>query len=243
MFSNLQNKIDLKRIKDDKIEIDSEFAFREDFDIVNQTIAYFEKKKHVVNNIIIKEEVTQYEDEDIFNYLEKTVDEEQRFIYNDEETLDSVKEVIPSDEEDKLEAINESYSVYHKTKGLLPQLMEEANNELKTELDQYRMVGQYDDMNEGDYDVEALFDKDVIDMAKKEHLDSIFTMNWLSKQLVDYRKAMNDSLKLGSEMQIDNGLRSLDVNDTEEIKNKIKDLNESVKFLKSRKNKIIGIGE
>jgi len=44
---------------------------------------------------------------------------------------------------------------------------------------------------------------------------------------------MKDSLANGKEFEIDNGLRKLDVNDTEEIKNKIKDLNESISFLKT----------
>ena len=44
MFANLQNKIDLRRIKEDNIEIDKDFAFTEDFDVVNQTLSYFAKE-------------------------------------------------------------------------------------------------------------------------------------------------------------------------------------------------------
>ena len=50
---------------------------------------------------------------------------------------------------------------------------------------------------------------------------------------------MNDNLMQGNSFQIDNGLKSLDVNDTDEIKNKIKDLQESIKFLKYVKAKVI----
>jgi len=42
---------------------------------------------------------------------------------------------------------------------------------------------------------------------------------------------MSDDLSKGRNFQIDNGLKTLDVNDTEEIKNKIKDLQESIIFL------------
>ena len=306
MFSNLQNKIDLKRIKEDNIEIDKEFAFKEGFDIVNQTLSYFEKKQQKSNNIIIKEEVIEFENEDVFNFLEKNVADEQKFIYNNEQTLETLEdeELIKGGkadgmdvedlaekhdvEEDKIEdqiqkgtefemehvddeakskeismdhlaefpdyydrledmeedakkAINESYIRYHKVRGFLPLLMEEANEELKTELDKYRMVGEdlnIDGPEESKYDVESLFDKETVDLAKKEHLDQIYTMNWLEKQLVEYRKVMNDTLKNSNgSFQIDNGLITLDVNDTDEIKNKIKDLNESITFLKSKVRK------
>ena len=235
MFSNLQNKIDLRKIKEDKIEIDTEFAFKEDFDVVNQTISYFEKKKNKENNIIIKEEVTEYEDEDIFEFLEKTVDDEQEYIYNDDEMLDDIKNNVVSDEEESFDVINENYAIYHKERGFLPLLLEEANEELKTELDKYRMVdGDQESLNKSEYDIEALFDKDVLDLARKEQLNQIYTVDWLSKQLVDYRKTMNDSHGLSPVFEIKNNLKSLDVNDPDEIKNKIKDLNESVRFLKSR---------
>jgi hypothetical protein len=235
MFSNLQNKIDLRKIKEDKIEIDTEFAFKEDFDIVNQTITYFEKKKDKENNIIIKEEITEYEDQNVFDFLEKTVEDEQEYIYNDDEMLDDIKDNVVSDEEEDFSVINENYAIYHKVRGFLPTLLEEANEELKTELDKYRMVdGDQESFNKDEYDVEALFDKDVLDLARKEQLNQIYTVDWLSKQLVEYRKTMNDSHGLGSVFEIRNNLKSLDVNDPEEIKNKIKDLNESIKFLKSR---------
>lgn len=235
MFSNLQNKIDLRKIKEDKIEVDSEFAFKEDFDIVNQTLSYFEKKKNNVNNIAIKEEVVQYEDEDIFDFLEKTVEDEQQYIYNDDEMLDDIKNKVVSDEEEKFDTINENYALYHKERGLLPLLMEEANEELKMELDKYRMVnGDQESFNKNEYDVEALFDKDVLDLARKEQLNQIYTVDWLSKQLVEYRKEVKASYGLGSGFEISNNLKSLDVNDPEEIKNKIKDLNESIRFLKSK---------
>ena len=45
-----KNKIDLKRIKEDNIEIDTEFAFSENFDIVNQTLSYFKNEKHKINS-------------------------------------------------------------------------------------------------------------------------------------------------------------------------------------------------
>jgi hypothetical protein len=236
MFSNLQNKIDLKKIKEDKIEIDTEFVFKEDFDIVNQTITYFQKKKDKINNIIIKEEVTEYEDEDIFDFLEKTVEDEQEYIYNDDAMLDDIKNKVVSDEEESYDVINENHAIYHKKRGFLPLLMEEANEELKTELDKYRMAdGDWESFNKNEYDVEALFDKDVLDLARKEQLNQIYTVDWLSKQLVEYRKTMNDSHGLSPVFEIQNNLKSLDVNDPDEIKNKIKDLNESIAFLKSKK--------
>lgn len=235
MFSNLQNKIDLRKIKEDKIEIDTEFAFKEDFDIVNQTISYFEKKKDKVNNIIIKEEVTEYEDEEIFDFLEKSVEDEQEYIYNDDEMIDDIKDNVVSDEEENFDIINENYAIYHKQRGILPLLLQEANEELKTELDKYRMVdGDQESFNKNEYDVEALFDKDVLDLARKEQLNQIYTVDWLSKQLVEYRKTMNASYGLSPVFEIQNNLKSLDVNDPEEIKNKIKDLQESIRFLKSR---------
>jgi hypothetical protein len=239
MFSNLQNKIDLKRIKEDTVEIDNEFIFKESFDIVNQTLLYFEKKKDKVNNISIKEEVVEYEDGEIFDFIEKSVEAEQKFIYNDNETLEDVKEMA---DEGVVETINESYLKYHKKKGILPQLMEDANNDLKLELDKYRMIsGTVTDESisplpdNNEYDVESLFDGVTLDIAKEAYLDHIHTMNWLEKQLVDYRKIINTSMSSGGSFQIDNGLKSLDVNDTDEIKNKIRDLNESVRFLKSKK--------
>lgn len=306
MFSNLQNKIDLKRIKEDNIEIDSEFAFKEDFDIVNQTLSYFQNKKNEPNNISIKEEVIEFENEDVFSFLEKTVADEQKFIYNNEQTLETLKEEelifggkadgmtvediarkhgvtvdqineqiekgmkiefehvndgakakeiakdhldeFPDyydrleDMEAEAKAIHESYVKYHKVRGLLPTLMEEANMELRQHLDSYRMVdGEYTDesisvmSDNNEYDVKALFDSNMIDVAKKEYLDQIYTTNWLEKQLIDYRKVMNDSMIKGSSFQIDNGLQRLDVNDTDEIKNKIKDLQESIKFLKAKR--------
>jgi len=309
MFSNLQNKIDLKRIKEDNIEIDNEFAFKEGFDVVNQTLSYFEKKKNEVNNIVIKEEVTEFENEEMFDFLEKTVKDEQKFIYNDEQTLSMLdeEELIDGGKADgmsvediakkhgvtvdEIEAqikkgvdiefehvddserareiamdhleefpdyydrlinmedeakknINESYAKYHKVRGLLPLLMEQANEELKTELDKYRMVdSEYTDESIGalqdnnEYDVKALFDSNVIDVAKEEYLDQIHTINWLEKQLVDYRKVMKDTLNASGTFQIENGLKRLDVNDTDEIKNKIKDLQESITFLKSKVRK------
>jgi hypothetical protein len=241
MFSNLQNKIDLRKIRDNAIESDSEFIFQEDFDIVNQTLNYFQEKKHTVNNIVIREEVIEYENGDIFDFIEKSVEAEQEFIYNNKDTLDTIKDV----EEDKKEVIHESFSRYHKEQKLLPRILKEANEEAKTHLDAYRMVDNEDNVKTGDtqdnneYDASSIFDSNLLDMAKKEQLDNIYTMNWLEKQLVAYRKSMNDDLLKGGNFQIDNGLKSLDVNDTEEIKNKIKDLQESVRFLNSKANNIV----
>lgn len=232
MFSNLQNKIDLKKIKDSNIEIDSEFAFKEGFDIVNQTLGYFAKKKHEPNNIIIKEEVTMFENEELLSFLEENVKAEQKFIYNDTDVMSYIKKI--NDDVNKIKAIDESYEKYHKEKRPLDQLLEEANEELKTAFDAYRMVGTpYEEVGKEDFSADALFDKDTLEMAKHEHLDQIYTTNWLEKQLVDYRKSMNDSLSLNKEVQINNGLKSLDVSDTDEIKNKIKDIQESVRFLNS----------
>jgi len=237
-FSNLQNKIDLKKIKEDHIEIDSEFAFREDFDIVNKTLSYFQEKKHKTNNIVIKEEVIEYENKDIFDSIKKLVREEQNYIYNDEEYSRLYKLAINNKElatEDDLASLNESYAKYHKERGILPQLLEDANEELRTELDAYRMVNNdYEKFTSDDFDVKALFDSQVIDLARKEQLNQIYTVNWLEKQLIEYAKSMTDSLGKSKEFQIDNGLKSLDISDTDEIKNKIKDLQESTKFLKSK---------
>lgn len=314
MFSNLQNKIDLRKIKDDVIEIDSEFIFKEDFDIVNQTLSYFQNKSAESNNIVIKEEVTEFEDKDLFDFIEKTVQDEQKFIYNDENSLKTLKDeelidggradgkstedladkhdVPVGDIEDQLkkgieveqehvgndkdnsqdeekaeeiakdhldefpdyydrlsdmeekakdELVNESYNKYHRQRKILPLLMEEANNDLRAHFDAYRMVGTSDMSDEefaednNEYSLESLFDRDILDLAKHEYLDQIHTVNWLEKQLVQYRNDMKDHMMTGGMIQIDNGLKKLDVNDTDEIKNKIKDLNESVKFLKMKK--------
>jgi len=182
MFSNLQNKIDLRKIQEGKIEVDNDFAFKEDFDVVNQTIQYFEKKKNTTNNIIIKEEVIEYEDDDLFNYLDNAVDQEQDYIYNDDKMLDDIKDNVESDEEEAFDesfsVIEENYKIFHKNKKPLPQLLEDANKEMELELDKYRMVdGEKEDMEQNGYDVEALFDKDVLDKARKEQLNHIYTMD------------------------------------------------------------------
>ena len=53
-------------------------------------------------------------------------------------------------------------------------MLEDANNELRTEFDKYRMVdGDQESLAQGEYDVEALFDKDVLDLARKEQLNQI----------------------------------------------------------------------
>lgn len=235
MFSNLQNRIDLKRIKEGSVVIDHDFVLKEEFDIVSKTLTYFEKKKNEPNNISIREEVNEYEDEDIFNFLDDSVDDEQKFIYNNEEIVNDA--VSASDEEDvQSDSINESYSRHHKKKSRLAKLLHESNENLKTDLKQYVLMdGELDDVNENDYGVDALFDKEVINMARQESLDHIYTMNWLEKQLIEYRNQINKDLSMGGKFQIDNQLKKLDVNDSDEIKNKIKDLNESIKILKSKK--------
>jgi len=178
MFSNLPNKIDLKRIKEDNIEIDTEFAFSENFDVVNQTLSYFKNEKHKTNNIVIREEVIEYEDEEVFESLEQNVQDEQNFIYNDEGTLATVDQVLSDEDEEVMsEGFQESYTKYHKVRGILPQLLEDANNDMKMELDQYRMVADEASLKEGEYDVEALFDKEILDLAKSEHLDQLHTVN------------------------------------------------------------------
>ena len=181
MFSNLQNKIDLKKIKEGKVTIDKEFAFKEDFDVVNQTIQYFEKEKNTTNNIVVREEVAEFENEELFDYLETNVADEQEFIYNDDETLDDIKDNVPSDEEEVFDEafkiIEENYVIYHKVKKPLPALLEYANNEMIQVLDQYRMVDGDQESLAGEYDVEALFDKEVLDLARKEHLNQIYTVD------------------------------------------------------------------
>ena len=45
---------------------------------------------------------------------------------------------------------------------------------------------------------------------------------------------MKDELGTSGSFQVVNNLKTLDINDPSEILNKVKDLNESVRFLKSR---------
>jgi len=179
MFSNLQNKIDLRKLRNETVEVDGEFIFKEDFDIVNQTLTYFQEKKHKVNNVVIKEEVIEYENEATFSFLEDSVKAEQEFIYNDNDNLEIIKEA----DEDKKEMLKEGFEKYHKEQKLLPRILKEANDEARAYFDAYRMmdgenkesVDFQKDNNE--YSVDALFDSSVLEMAKKEHLESIYTIN------------------------------------------------------------------
>ncbi len=232
MFSNLQNKIDLKKIREDNVDIDRNFTANENFDTVNQTASYFKMKKNKINDIIIKEDVIEFEDEKEFSELERMVGDEQSFIYNDDNSLEDIKKII-SDEEEDIDGITESYAKYFKHKSAVIELLEHSNDNLKMELDSYRMAhGDYESFSNSGYDVESLFDIHVIELARDEYLDQIHTINWLEKQLIAQRKVMADTIANSREFQIKNELKKLDVNDTEEIKNKIRNLQESVIFLK-----------
>ena len=152
----------------------------------------------------------------------------------DDEDADS--EVEASDD---MEVVNENYNKYHKVKGILPTLLEEVNDEQKLELDRYRMV--HNDLEHSEeYDVKDLFDADIIDIARNEHLEHIQTMNWLENKLRDYSKEMNSDLKDKFLVTIENNLKKLDVNNTEELKNKIKDVNGTIKILKERQGLVEG---
>ncbi len=243
--------------------------------------------KDVINNVVFKEEVIEYENQENVAHLTNMVVNEQKFIYNNDITLnhlieenlltedcdeepaaeeelelepvvlddeDADSEVEASDDmevededvdseveasDDMKEVVNENYNKYHKVKGILPTLLEEVNDEQKLELDRYRMV--HNDLEDSEkYDVKDLFDADVIDIARNEHLEHIQTMNWLENKLRDYSKEMNSDLKDKFLITIENNLKKLDVNNTEELKNKIKDVNGTIKLLKERQGLVEG---
>lgn len=232
MFANLQNKIQLKQLKENKIKPDKNFIFTEGFDIVNQTIEYFEEDKDIINNIVIKEEIIEFENQDLLNYLSETVKQELNYIYNNKRLVEEARELL-EDNEEELNAFNENYEIYHKERKMLPSLLEEANEELKTELDKYRMVS-LDLEDDVEYDVRSLFDSDLIDKAESENLDTMLTMNWLEKNLNTYTNEINKQLQGENMVMINNNLKKLDINNTEEIKNKIKDVQGSIRWLREK---------
>lgn len=270
MFANLQNKINLKKLNENRVDVDPSLVYQEQFNVINSTIDYFMQEKDVINNIIFKEEVIEYENQEKVAHLTNMVVNEQKFIYNNDITLnhlieenlltedcdeepaaeeeleleptvlddeDADSEVEASD--DMKEIVNENYNKYHKVKGILPSLLEEVNDEQKLELDRYRMV--HNDLEDSEeYDVKDLFDADIIDIARNEHLEHIQTMNWLENKLRDYSKEMNSDLKDRFLITIENNLKKLDVNNTEELKNKIKDVNGTIKLLKERQGLVEG---
>ena len=270
MFANLQNKINLKKLNENRVDVDPSLVYQEPFNVINSTIDYFMQDKDVINNIIFKEEIIEYENQENVIHLTNMVVNEQKFIYNNDITLnhlieenlltedcdekpaeseeleleptvlddeDADSEVEASD--DMKEVVNENYNKYHKVKGILPSLLEEVNDEQKLELDRYRMV--HNDLEDSEeYDVKDLFDADIIDIARNEHLEHIQTMNWLENKLRDYSKEMNSDLKDKFLITIENNLKKLDVNNTEELKNKIKDVNGTIKLLKERQGLVEG---
>jgi len=270
MFANLQNKINLKKLNENRVDVDPSLVYQEPFNVINSTIDYFMQDKDVINNIVFKEEVIEYENQENVIHLTNMVVNEQKFIYNNDITLnhlieenlltedcdeepaaeeeleleptvlddeDADSEVEASD--DMKEVVNENYNKYHKVKGILPSLLEEVNDEQKLELDRYRMV--HNDLEHSEeYDVKDLFDADIIDIARNEHLEHIQTMNWLENKLRDYSKEMNSDLKDKFLITIENNLKKLDVNNTEELKNKIKDVNGTIKILKERQGLVEG---
>ena len=287
MFANLQNKINLKKLNENRIDVDPSLVYKEPFNVINSTIDYFMQDKDVINNIVFKEEVIEYENQEKVAHLTNMVVNEQKFIYNNDITLNHLieenlltedcdeepaeseeleleptvlddedvdSEVEASDDmevddedadsevevfDDMKEVVNENYNKYHKVKGILPALLEEVNDEQKLELDRYRMV--HNDLEHSEeYDVKDLFDADIIDIARNEHLEHIQTMNWLENKLRDYSREMNSDLKDKFLITIENNLKKLDVNNTEELKNKIKDVNGTIKLLKERQGLVEG---
>lgn len=270
MFANLQNKINLKKLNENRVDVDPNLVYQEQFNVINSTIDYFMQEKDVINNIIFKEEVIEYENQEKVAHLTNMVINEQKFIYNNDITLNHLIEenlltedcdeepaakeelelepTVLDDEyadseveasDDMKEIVNENYNKYHKVKGILPSLLEEVNDEQKLELDRYRMV--HNDLEDSEeYDVKDLFDADIIDIARNEHLEHIQTMNWLENKLRDYSKEMNSDLKDKFLITIENNLKKLDVNNTEELKNKIKDVNGTIKLLKERQGLVEG---
>lgn len=303
MFANLQNKINLKKLNENRVDVDPSLVYQEPFNVINSTIDYFMQDKDVINNVVFKEEVIEYENQENVAHLTNMVVNEQKFIYNNDITLNHLREeelivggladgmsiddiaekhgvgisqitsqvekgidiemehVNDADRareialdhlfefpdyydrlekmEDEAKAIHENYNRYRKVKGILPTLLEEVNDEQKLELDRYRMV--HNDLEDSEeYDVKDLFDADIIDIARNEHLEHIQTMNWLENKLRDYSKEMNSDLKDKFLITIENNLKKLDVNNTEELKNKIKDVNGTIKILKERQGLVEG---
>lgn len=234
MFSKLQNKIALKKIKDSDVDIDRTLHFSENFELLNQTLNYFEEAKSKENNIIMREEVIEFENQEYVNYLEEEILSEQRFYYNDPFT----KELLESlDADNEYHVLLENLDTYKKTRGELSVLLEESNENLKTELKKYAMVS----LEEKDkLEAEDLFDKETLDLAKHEHLENLYGVDWLGKQLAEYRKEFNDQYGVdGSNFMITNNLRRLDINDTDEILNKLKDVEETITYMKNNKREIL----
>lgn len=235
MFANLQNKINLKKLNEDNIDVSNDFIFRESFSIVNSTIDYFKKDKHNINDIIFKEEFVEFEDGETISFLNRYLNEEQKYIYNNNILLEEIKgrEI----DEDIKNILDINQGRYLKQKGYLSSLLEDKNEEIKTELDQYRMVDHELEDSE-DYDVKDLFDSDTIDIARNEYLDHIMSIDWLDKKLISFKNEMNEKIKSGNCVTIENNLKKLDINNTEEIKNKIKDVHGTIKLLKEKRGLI-----
>lgn len=231
MFSKLQNRINLKKVNSETIQIDKDFIFKEDFDLVSQTISYFEENKDEVVNIIIEEEIIEDESSELMDFINDKLGDQQEFTYNDTNAME-IAGVVHGDDEESLEELNESMRYHLRETRHLKALLEEANQD---SINSFKEVMGFED--EDTIEAEDLFDKNILDLAKSEFLEGVYTNNWLEKEINTFRDEFNKEIRVSS-FAVTNDLKKLDINNIEEIKNKISDLQESLMFINENINEV-----
>lgn len=231
MFSKLQNRINLKKVNSETIQIDKDFIFKEDFDLVSQTISYFEENKDEVVNIIIEEEIIEDESSELMDFINDKLGDQQEFTYNDTNAME-IAGIVHGDDEESLEELNESMRYHLREARPLKALLEEANQD---SINSFKEVMGFED--EDTIEAEDLFDKNILDLAKSEFLEGVYTNNWLEKEINTFRDEFNKEIRVSS-FAVTNDLKKLDINNIEEIKNKISDLQESLMFINENINEV-----